>query len=419
MKDKKSSLFIFLTDKCNLKCLGCMQSCDRINNEHYFITLTELTEALKIIKRNSCTVGNKPIAEINLTGGDPLTHPAFIKICELTHQFFPDVRIQVSTNGLFLNKFTDQQLIYLSENYNVGFQISLYAKKSLLEMYNKILERAEKLGIFIATDGGSHFFFTKQDLIEKNGANYPGYTESCKNLIYNQNHVILYKNNIYSCWKDINFSQQSFKTNDNLNINSIQMNQELIQNKEHNFCEYCKKCRGSGGEEFILWNHHQKNAEFIFQHTMEELFVDHYDIYHNLQHNLNIEEIKEILSNQLFQQYLSDNQKRFANTRFLKGKGDIFIPFSKELDTNLKNFLLSYPNIIDYNLYFVSVNNDSEIEKKAYQIFVPYYTPENLNSYLLKANNLVSGYKSFIDNSYLQNKFILDIDNYTIEPFNG
>ena len=102
----RSTLFIFITNNCNLKCLGCMQSCDRITNP-YYITIQELEEYLKILQTKTYTVNNIPVKTIHLTGGDPLTHPNFIELCELTHRYLPNMCIDISTNGLYLNKFSD------------------------------------------------------------------------------------------------------------------------------------------------------------------------------------------------------------------------------------------------------------------------------------------------------------------------
>jgi MoaA/NifB/PqqE/SkfB family radical SAM enzyme len=120
LKEEGNTLFIFVTNNCNLKCAGCMQSCDRIKDP-YYIDLNELKEYLLEIKKRDLTVNGAPIGTIHLTGGDPLTHPKFIDLCVLVKQILPNYNLDVSTNGLFLKKMRDQQLIYLRDYCNITF----------------------------------------------------------------------------------------------------------------------------------------------------------------------------------------------------------------------------------------------------------------------------------------------------------
>lgn len=411
--EKQASLFIFITDNCNLKCLGCMQSCDRIVNP-YYMTIEELEDYLKVLSQNNFTINNKQIQTIHLTGGDPLTHPDLIKFCELIHAYQPELGIDISTNGLLLNKFTDSQLHHLCRC-QVVFQLSLYADINLLKMYKKIIERFKRLNIHMTLGGGSHFFFSKQDKTILQADECRGYREECQKRLNNQDHVILYKGKVYSCWNDINIIQKENLSNktDNNNFFNKDILKELMENKEHYYCNICKCANGSGGEEFILWQHHNKQAKEVFNSNLKELFVYNYPLYYSLQHDCN--KHLEVLQDELFKQFLSENQFYYINTRFLKGKGDIFIPFSNTISNKLENFLKNIEDIEQYNIYLVSVHSSPEIEKEIYSRFTPFCREDKLNNYFLKANSLFDAYKTFLNNSYLNNKFIIDINQYNFE----
>lgn len=411
MKDQ-STFFIFITNNCNLKCLGCMQSCDRITNP-YYMSSQELIKCLKILQKKKFVINGSPVETIHLTGGDPLTHPNWIAFCKIVHSYLPDICIDVSTNGLLLNKYSDEELISLTSKYNVTFQLSIYADINLLQMYKRIIERFTSLNIPFSFKGSSHFFFSKQDKTTEKINPARDYGENCYQMLSHQNHVIFYQGKIYSCWKDINILQKEKHLIDDAYEFNEATPVELIQNKKHYYCDICRCHNGSGGEEFILWDHHNKNANEIFNFNLKELFINNYSLYYSLQHKCT--KHIEVLKDELFQKYLPENQKYYANTRFLNGKGDIFIPFSNEIPYQLKQFLNNISNIDNYNIYFVSINNSSETEEKIYNMFLPYNKGEKLNNYHLKANNLFHAYNTFLNNSYLQNKFIIDINQKNLQ----
>lgn len=384
-----------------------MHICDREQNP-YFITLNELKEQLLIIKEKNFTIHKIQPSNIHLTGGDPLTHPQFFEICELINKILPHFTITVSTNGLLLNKFSDEQLNSLSKKLKVTFQLSLYPKLSLLKMYEKLQKRFESLDLNLTFFGGSHFYFSKQEKTTFKNNSHKDYSIQCSTLLNNQNHIIFFKDGIFSCWKDINILQKEPWTNiDYLKINQTKKNQELMQNCKHMFCDICKKNNGSGGLEYILWNNHYKYSELIFLNNLKELYVNYYNIYYELQHEYN--DYKDILKSSLFQSNLSKQQAHYANTRYLNGLGDIFIPFDNYLSTNLKDFLSNFPDINKYNIYFISFTDNKIIEDQNFSLFLPFDGELKLNTYFLKANSKYFAYKTFLENSYLNNKFYIDL----------
>lgn len=382
-----------------------MQSCDRINDPYYMST-EELRQCLEVLSQKDFTVNGKPIETIHLTGGDPLTHPRWREFCWLIHDYLPNISIDISTNGLLMNKISDEELLLLGREYKVTFQFSIYPNVNLLKMYKKLLARFKALDLRCTFYGGSHFFFSKQEKIIEKADPKRGYGKQCQQMLLEQNHAIFYKGKIYNCWKDINILQKECCSTDDLYAFNSNTPSELSQNKEHYYCDLCKRDNGSGGKEFILWQHHNKNADKIFNSNLKDLFIYDYPLYYSLQHNC---DYIEVLNDELFQKFLSNEQRKYAETRYLKGKGDILIPFSQEISDSVKIYLSNLPEINQYNIYLISVQANSKIEEKVYKTFLPFNEEENLNNYFLKANNILSAYNTFIKNSYLSNKFILDI----------
>ncbi len=415
----ESTLFIFITNNCNLKCLGCMNSCDRTTNP-YYMSIEELENNLKILQKQNFTINNAKIKLIHLTGGDPLTHPQIINFCTLIHEYLPDNHIVISTNGLFLNKMTDTQLIELHFKYKVIFQLSIYADINLLKMYKKIKQRFDRLKIQIHFDGNSHFYFSKQDKFNYTTNKHRGDEDfsKCQIKMMNQDHVILYKGKLYSCWKEINIIQKendaTINNDDNQKFNEATSN-ELMPNKKHYYCGICKYYVGSGGYEYILWQHHNKNADKVFDLSLRDLFIYDYPLYYDLQHNC--KHYKEILQDELFLQYYPEEQKKYTDIRFFNGKGDVFVPFKKNISYEFTKFLSNIDNLEQYNFYFVSINNLPETETDVYNSYCPFGV-QKIKSYFLKADNILQAYNTFLNNSYLSNKFVIDIekDNLKLLP---
>ncbi len=164
---------------------------------------------------------------------------------------------------------------------------------------------------------------------------------------------------------------------------------------------------GSGGREYILWQHHNKNADIVFNSSLKDLFIYQYPLYYDLQHNC--KNYLEILQDELFIESYSEDQKKYSDIRFFNGEGDIFIPFKEKIHYPLLKFLENINNIDKYNIYFISINNNPSIEADAYELFCP-FNNDKINSYFLKANNMLNAYNTFLNNSYLSNKFVIDIE---------
>jgi hypothetical protein len=97
-----------------------------------------------------------------LSGGDPFMHPLFLQICSEIRKIFPDIELCAYTNGLLLNKISNQDIIYLTQDLQLNIVSSLYPSIKNLEEYKKQDNRFKQLGTELYYQF-SHIYFNKQN----------------------------------------------------------------------------------------------------------------------------------------------------------------------------------------------------------------------------------------------------------------
>ncbi|MBE6148103.1 MAG: 4Fe-4S cluster-binding domain-containing protein [Firmicutes bacterium] len=112
----KYSFLIAITNNCNLNCSGCAWMCSNINEENkWFIPKKEFENNLKILKEKLPNLD-----AIDITGGETLIHPDFMDLMDILISFKEKTSHLVWTNGLLLDKISDEDLIKLYNN-NIYF----------------------------------------------------------------------------------------------------------------------------------------------------------------------------------------------------------------------------------------------------------------------------------------------------------
>ncbi len=107
-----------IVDHCNLKCIGCTHFSNI--SEPKFVDATILYIHLC---RLNCIFGK--IIKFRILGGEPLLHPDIINILNLSRKALPYSKIELVTNGLLLDKMSEEFFRALHEN-NISIQISNY-----------------------------------------------------------------------------------------------------------------------------------------------------------------------------------------------------------------------------------------------------------------------------------------------------
>jgi organic radical activating enzyme len=108
---KRNTLQVFITNKCNLSCVGCFAR-NVMGHKEKHISLEEYEQVLVEL------VG-KGGKQINIIGGEPMLHPQLLDIIALTKQY--GLKITIYTNGYYLNRFTKDDLV------DTKLRVSLYS----------------------------------------------------------------------------------------------------------------------------------------------------------------------------------------------------------------------------------------------------------------------------------------------------
>lgn len=145
MKDKFGReidyLRVSVTDKCNLRCIYCMDEKDNSFLKNYE-KLTD-DEIYRIVKESS----KLGIKKVRITGGEPLVRPDLVKLVSKINSIPGIEEIYLTTNGILLADMIDE----LAVNGLKGVNISLdslkeerFNKLTRLGKLNKVLESIDK-----------------------------------------------------------------------------------------------------------------------------------------------------------------------------------------------------------------------------------------------------------------------------------
>lgn len=145
MKDKFGReidyLRVSVTDKCNLRCIYCMDEKDNT----FLKNAEKLTddEIYRVVKESS----ELGIKKVRITGGEPLVRPDLVKLVSKINNIPGIEEIYLTTNGILLADMIDE----LALNGLKGVNISLdslkeerFNKLTRLGKLNKVLEAIDK-----------------------------------------------------------------------------------------------------------------------------------------------------------------------------------------------------------------------------------------------------------------------------------
>lgn len=153
--EESSQLFyleIHAADHCNLNCKGCMHFSPLVK-ECVFPDFDKLREDIHQLNKFI-----KHIDIIRILGGEPLLNPHLERYIILLRSVFPYSNINIVTNGLLIDKMSDD-LCKCIQNNNIHVHISLYPpvikKKEKIEAYlkenNIVNEISESIDTFTST----------------------------------------------------------------------------------------------------------------------------------------------------------------------------------------------------------------------------------------------------------------------------
>lgn len=159
-----------LTNKCPFKCAICAASAN-LREEKQINKTNILKSIISIGKNNVC---------IDFSGGDPLSNKEDIKLIKKTTKIIGKENVSVSTTGLSLEKLSDEEILELSQNYDLTYDFPIkyneldkrdkrYNYKNI-EQGRRIKNLGLALNIFIPLQNLEEYLIDElvKDLIELN-----------------------------------------------------------------------------------------------------------------------------------------------------------------------------------------------------------------------------------------------------------
>lgn len=394
-------LEMHIVDHCNLNCAGCNHFCPLA--EPFYISLKEFQNQLEIVKEKLPS-----LKWLMLLGGEPTLHPQLLELCRIARNLFPNITIEILTNGKDLSKVAEQidefeqlEITITIAQYNI-----LYNNNDLKTVLSK------KRNSF---SWGRESFL--QTLVDINGSQDPE-----QNFFHHCHHQLpcftLQNYKIFECpfaahirhfIKKFNSNIQLIPNIDYLDLNTITLDKlEQFAYQPKNICKYCKP-----GEH---WTWHLSDYSFNeYTKNMYELYFSDYKTYEKIK-LLELKQINQKVSTSTDPNFGLDMVK-INNIRF-NGKIDIIIPYYQITDEQLNTLhlsLLQQTIIKDCMIYFISDNSPDE-----QKVLNRFYNCQDLNCIFLKnetqqgpgvARN--KGIKSS-SNKYL---YFLDSDDYFFDPY--
>lgn len=395
MKINEKDIFLLLTNKCSLRCFACGYGCEDEEN-NWFISEEQFRTTLQKLKDTNLDNCTRYI--INLTGGDPMLHKDWVKFSLLTTEMFPNCVCYVSTSGPPLLNLDDKILLDC-HNKNVRFGVTLYPSMKLLPMYQAIEEKFKRLNILEHLCWNPIRIIFGKPFINTNKDNYDCFHHNFPKVDY----CFIYQDQLYNCQ---NLFYQGLKDKTSYSSYSIQDIQNNYNLKNIGSEKDCKNCKLTFHEN-ILWQFNSKVSKECLFKPLKEIFLYDYENYYLLQHDC--KEHLECLNNEFFKKYY---QEKFlhpiAKTRFIDGKLDIFIPYNTYINKNMSNLLKHQKYFEQCNIYLVSYTDNLNVNAKVYDDF---YIPQK-NIFFLKADSYLDSIHKFLSNSYLNQKYCLDINNF-------
>jgi MoaA/NifB/PqqE/SkfB family radical SAM enzyme len=236
-----------VTEHCNLNCKHCCTFSPIA--EKIFLD----TEAYEKNLKKLVEIVRDKMDEILLAGGEPLLHPKLIEIIKMTRQYFMATTIKILTNGILLEKQSDEFWNTCGQN-NIIVEITKYPIK--LE-FERILEKAGIYGVkfgYWGESGGGGAIKEPLKTMWKRPFDLDGKQDVKKSWKYcnEANYCIRLRNGkLYTCatipcvehFNNYFGKNLEVKESDYIEIDKINNLDELLDFfcTPKQFCRYCKR----------------------------------------------------------------------------------------------------------------------------------------------------------------------------------
>lgn len=240
---------------CNVNCASCNMFSPLCVPETY--TLKDVKNDLQMIRAMKLNLNR-----INISGGEPFLNPEIVEILTYIRDIYPDLKIDLYTNGLLISNYSDEQLQVLKKC-NIEFHITEYGVNT--DKLQWVYKRFDDLDIQYMIDytDKQKLFYKKVIDFEKSVPVYDyincQYYTFCFSLF-------MFKGRLYKCpmalnYENINrYSEKKLELTDKdfLNLDAV-----TSPNQIHDFwrsrlpmCSYCPRVT-----ETITWRRSERKIE--------------------------------------------------------------------------------------------------------------------------------------------------------------
>ena len=166
-------LEVHLTEHCNLNCKGCSHFSPLADEEFMKIEVFE-----RDIARMSQLFGRNEIMRITLLGGEPLLHPQVNDFMKTVVKYFPNMPLQLVTNGLLLPKMS-QSFWETCRTTGTHIRISRYPIKLDFPALEK---KAQEEGVGVIVHPRENFRIFRRDVYDLSGMQNERFSHSACEL---------------------------------------------------------------------------------------------------------------------------------------------------------------------------------------------------------------------------------------------
>lgn len=340
-----------------------------------------------------------------LLGGEPFLHPQLIELCQIAREIFPDIFLNILTNGIILSDNYPEEKLEKLKKLDVLTSISQYP----VQKYKQFPQGRYYSYL------NNRFFFCQTRVNLQGTEDSTTRPFSCPNRIPC---FTLKDYKIFFCQFGAhinNFCKYFHKQIPLIeNKDFIKLTEETtlddlqhLKDTVHNICRYHAK------EDMINWNPSSRTFD-EYTKSKKELFLTNYEKYYKdfIDYTYFIDFSAKHYWERVDEQYGIPQMRCYRKRN--EGKIDIIIPVYKFNDIELKKCLDSVINqTIAEDCVIYLISNNSPQESELYDIYEQYW-PDN-NILLLKTDKNCQGpayaRATGIENSFNKYFFCLDADD--------
>ncbi|MBP1664171.1 MAG: radical protein [Bacteroidetes bacterium] len=232
-------LHLHLVDHCNLNCRGC-DNFSPLAPEVFADILTFENDCARMSK----LVGNR-VDEIQLLGGEPLLHPQVTEFIRISRKYFPEVPVNIISNGILLPKQPDD-FWETCHKHNINIIVTKYPVKI---DHNKIEQLAKKHQVRLSYYGNTESIEKNMQLLPLDLDGKQDAQDSFLRCARANRCISLDNGKLYTCslipyvkYFNRKFNQDlRISTNDYIDIYQAKNMEEIMNfvSKPMPFCRYC------------------------------------------------------------------------------------------------------------------------------------------------------------------------------------